>query len=122
MNSLENRFSRYIAGGISEVANGKIEWWERSTSFTSDDTDSEYAVENRYEGRLDKIASDFFGNPRYWWIIAQINNILDPIKEITPGRIIKIPSLQRVQTLMTSNIGGIESSRIETKIISPIIL
>ena len=120
MTSLTSKFSRYTLGGTSEVANNKIEWWEKK-SIRADSTDIIYTVENFYQGRLDLIANTFYSEPRYWWIIAQINNILDPVNEITPGRVLRIPTKERINSLVGAKLGGVESKRQPVTTVSPII-
>jgi len=119
-NSLYNRYSRYVAGGSTEHANDMLEWWERA-NFQRDDSDIVYAVENFYAQRLDLIASVFYNEPRYWWFLAQYNSILDPFTEITPGRILLIPTADRLSLLLGSAKGGVASTREAVTVISPII-
>lgn len=120
-NSLFNRYSRYVGGGVSEISNQKIEWWERA-ELERDSTDTVYAVEDFYDGRPDLIASAFYNEPRYWWIIAQYNNILDPFSEIRPGRILLIPSKERIPLLLLNKQGGTQSQRESIETLSPIII
>jgi hypothetical protein len=119
-NSLYNKYSRYVGGGTSETADNRIEWWER-TVLKSDVSDVQYAVENIYEGRLDLIASVFYNEPRYWWIVAQLNNIIDPISEVVPGRVLRMPTKERLQLLLSTKKGGKDSQRLPISTISPII-
>lgn len=119
-NSLNNKYSRYVGGGETERANGMLEWWERATLPMSD-TDTVYAVENFYAGRLDLIASVFYNEPRYWWVLAQYNNILDPFSEITAGRILLIPSKDRLPNMLTTKQGGYESKKQPINTISPVV-
>ncbi len=119
-NSLFNRYSRYVAGGSTETANGRIEWWERNVMVT-DVTDITYVIENFYEGRLDLISAVFYDEPRWWWLIAQYNNMLDPISETTAGRIIYIPSKDRLQLMLMTVTGGSRSTKQSINTISPII-
>lgn len=120
-NSLQNKFSRYVAGGTTEVANSRLEWWER-TLFDASNTDIAYTVENFYEGRLDLIASVFYNEPRYWWVIAQFNNILDPFKETIAGRVLIIPSKDRLPLMLATKQGGIASAKKPVNTISPIVI
>lgn len=119
-NSLFDRYSRYVAGGTAETANGKIEWWERNV-FPQDETDIVYTVENFYEGRLDLIASTFYNEPRYWWVIAQYNSILDPFTEVVAGATLKIPTKDRLSFMLATKQGGTGSQRQPVDTISPII-
>jgi hypothetical protein len=120
-NSLYNKYSRYVAGGVTEHANGFIEWWERS-EFQQSSSDIVYAIENIYEGRLDLIASVFYNEPRWWWIIAQYNNILDPFSEIVAGRILLIPTAERLAFMISKRQGGVASEKQPVNTISPVII
>lgn len=119
-NSLQNRYSRYVAGGATETADGFIEWWERF-NFPKDSSDRVYIVENFCENRLDLIASVFYKESRYAWFLAQYNNILDPFSEVTAGRVLLIPTADRVALLLGSKKGGYASKRAPISVISPII-
>lgn len=119
-NSLQRKTSRYVAGGITETANGYLEWWERSV-FPTDPSDIVYVVENFYENRLDLISAVFYSEPRYWWVIAQYNNILDPFTEVSAGRILLIPTPTRLSTLLSTKLGGVPSTRESVNLIKPII-
>lgn len=120
-NSLFNKYSRYVGGGETESANDFIEWWERSI-LPGSDTDTRYIVENFYEGRLDLIASVFYDEPRFWWIIAQYNSVLDPFAEITAGRVLYIPAKDRIMSMIATKKGGIDSKKQPVNSISPVII
>lgn len=120
-NSLNNRTSRYVQGGQTEVGRNGLEWWDRY-SFPIDNTDLEYTVSVADEGRLDLIAHSLYGDYRLWWFIAQYNSILDPVLEIFPGRILRLPTTDRMQLLMTQHKGGIASTRQTSKVLPPVIL
>ena len=38
------------------------------------------------------IAQKFYGNQNYYWIICYFNGIVNPFKDLTPGKVIKIPN------------------------------
>jgi len=120
-NSLLRKSSRFVHGGTTEFADNKIEWWERKT-FDYDISDISYVVENFYEGRLDLIAATFYDEPRFWWVIAQYNNIIDPFSEIIPGRVLLIPTKERLTAFLTSKTGGVPSTRQPINTISPVII
>lgn len=119
-NTLQNKYSRYVGGGVTEVANGYIEWWERF-NFERDSTDVVYVVENKYQNRLDLIASLFYNEPRYAWFLAQYNNILDPFSEVLGGRVLLIPTADRMTLMLGTRKGGNPSTRKPVSIIKPII-
>lgn len=43
--------------------------------------------------RLDLLADRYYNNPLMWWILAQANNIYDPLSKPKSGEIIRIPNL-----------------------------
>lgn len=120
-NSVLNRYSRLVHGGATEVANGRLEWHDRVV-FPTDETDIVYAVERQYAGRPDMIASIFYNEPRYWWVIAQHNNILDPFSEMVTGRLLYIPTKERLPLLLNGRQGGFRSQREAVPLVPPIII
>lgn len=113
--------SRYVVGGSTEVNSWALEWWERAT-FTSDASDRQYVVEDKFAGRLDLIAQQLLEDSRLWWFVAQYNSILDPCLEIYPGRILRVPTKDRVQSMLTGRLGGVNSTReVNLTNISPIV-
>lgn len=109
-NSTLLRYSRYVSGGETEVNSRALEWWERDVFLRSDD-DFTYVVEKRFENRLDLIAATFLGESRYWWVIAMLNNILDPSTEVTTGVVLYIPTQERAKQLLSGKLGGVPSTR-----------
>ena len=119
-NSTLVRTSRYVSGGTTEVNTRALEWWERTT-FPINDDDRTYVVEKRFEGRLDLITALYLGEPRYWWVVAQYNNVLDPHAEIFEGSILYIPTLERVKSILSGKLGGVSSTREVPTSILPIV-
>jgi hypothetical protein len=119
-NSTKIRYSRYVSGGSAEVGQKTIEWWDREY-FTTNPDDQVYVVERRFANRLDLIAATFLDEPRYWWVIAMYNNILDPHNEVTEGTIIYVPTRERVKTLLSGKLGGFPSTREVPPTIMPIV-
>ena len=56
------------------------------------------------ENRLDIISMSIYGTPRYWWVIALANDIIDPF-DVPVGTELRIPL---IETLF--NKGGILSN------------
>tara|TARA_B100000902_G_scaffold372506_1_gene399577 strand:+ start:624 stop:902 length:279 start_codon:yes stop_codon:yes gene_type:complete len=52
------------------------------------DVDDKYFI-TQYGDRLDLLAQEFYGNRRYWWFIALVNNLTTV--NIDPGIKIRIP-------------------------------
>lgn len=45
---------------------------------------------------LDNLSLYYYGNPTYYWIIADFNDILDPFKELVVGYKLKIPTFSEI--------------------------
>lgn len=55
--------------------------------------DSYFTVTNVEIGRLDIISARFYGTPRFWWVIAMANGIIDPF-DVPLGMTLRIPVKQ----------------------------
>jgi len=121
-NSTMNRNSRYVAGGTTEVNEFALEWWDRIT-ISLDPTDTTYVVEKKFAGRLDLITAVFLGeqNVANWWVVAMMNNILDPYTEVYEGRVLYIPTRERMSSLLNGRLGGEPSTRDVPTSILPIV-
>ncbi len=121
-NSTQVPWSRYVAGGQTEVNSWGLEWWER-TVFPVTEDDDKYVVDKITAGRLDLIAYSFYDDTHLWWFIAQYNAILDPFAEVVEGRVLRLPKKERVKLMMSGGlIGGYPSSReVPTTNITPIV-
>lgn len=76
-------------------------WIKRGIDTSA--SDSYYTVTMVEENRLDIISSSYYGTPRYWWVIAIANNIIDPF-DVPIGTELRIPTLDTLY-----NKGGILS-------------
>ena len=98
---------RYVLGGITEVSDQFIGWWERY-DLEHDISDLAYTLEAKYEGRVDMLAHVFYGDSKKGWMILQYNDILDPNLELIAGKILLMPSLDKLNyAFKASKIGGI---------------
>lgn len=55
-------------------------------------------------GRLDILSYNYYGTPSLWWVIAHVNNIINPINDIIPGEILIIPSPDNVYSAQQDQI------------------
>jgi hypothetical protein len=55
--------------------------------------------------RLDEIASEVYGDPALWRLIAEFNNIANPL-QITAGSLLRIPTVPGLETGAGSSSGG----------------
>ena len=42
--------------------------------------------------RIDSLAKKYYGDSRLWWVIAQVNDMDDPVSGLYIGRKLRIPS------------------------------
>ena len=61
-----------------------------------DASDVLYTVPQAGEGRLDLISQQFYGTPELWWVVAVVNNVLDPLVGFVAGQIIRVPKKERL--------------------------
>jgi hypothetical protein len=93
---------RYTLGGTTEVSSFAIELWDANT-LPSDVSDIVYFVEKKYEGKPQLLGYVFYGDTGLWWIICQYNGIIDPLEEIIEGKLLLIPTIERVKAQLFSN-------------------
>jgi hypothetical protein len=67
----------------------------RPIDFPEADDDAVYVVASKDVGRLDNLAVKFYGDPYLWWVIAHVNDIVNPL-EMEVGVALRIPSRDRV--------------------------
>ena len=60
------------------------------------ESDSFHVVTDADSKRIDLIAWKFYRDVRLWWVIAEFNNIDNPL-EILPGTTLRIPAYERIQ-------------------------
>ena len=53
-----------------------------------------HRVKSNEVSRLDLLAHKYYSNPLLWWVIAQANDIYDPMTMLLPGTLLRIPSLE----------------------------
>jgi len=67
-------------------ANTDLLWWdmwERPEEFLDMASDATvYQIKSNQIARLDQISYDFYRTPRLWWLIAAVNDMLDPFGDM----------------------------------------
>jgi len=53
-------------------------------------TDTYVIVKQGSENRLDLVSSAVYGTPIYWWVIATLNDIIDPMTEVPVGKVLRV--------------------------------
>lgn len=64
------------------------------TEISKKSDDLYHRISSHEVNRLDILAHIYYKNPLLWWVIAQANNIYDPLLPIEIGTLIRIPSLE----------------------------
>lgn len=61
-----------------------------------DASDVLYTVPPSGEGRLDLLSQYQYGTTELWWVIALVNNIVDPFVGSAVGDVLRIPRKERL--------------------------
>ena len=94
--SVRKKNSRYVQGGIPEIEGNFIKWWERIELAKDDVTDLTYTISEVYAKKPDLIAYDMYRRNDLGWLVLQYNNIVDINEELDTGKVILLPSSDRV--------------------------
>jgi hypothetical protein len=73
-----------------------------SLVLEEDTTDSFFIIESHYDGRPDLISYQVYNRPDLGWVLMDVNNIKNPLTELTIGLSLRIPSLKRVLLAINS--------------------
>lgn len=68
-----------------------------SPTFENKTDDVYYRVESGHANKLDLVASsdDHYSNEELWWVIAEANDIIDPL-DVPVGTVLKVPSIKTI--------------------------
>lgn len=104
-NSTESTISRYTQGGLTDRYQTRLGWWERFVIEKQPD-DIRFIISSEYEARPDLVAYQLYRRATLQWLVLQYNNIVDINTEFVSGKIILLPTPQRVQVSILANITG----------------
>ncbi len=92
-------FKRRIQGltAIEEVVEQET-WVPPDIPISQNDLSTK--VEAGEIGRLDLVALRVYNNEKLWWVIAFVNDIVDPFEEITAGRKLRYPPFETVASVV----------------------
>lgn len=68
----------------------------RQQRIIADSTDTFTALSQRYVDRWDLLAYDLYGDARLWWVIPEVNAVIDPSLGPSLGQTVRIPTRTRV--------------------------
>lgn len=90
---------RYQYSETLTTKDTKKKYLESTIYPTIKSTNDDIYIISTQSDRLDLLASKYYGNPTYWWIIAVANNLNDASLSIPVGKQLRIPgNLTRVLT------------------------
>lgn len=75
---------------------GEIVFGLMKDVIVPDASDDLYKVPPGGENRLDAISYSFYNTPHLWWVIARVNNIVDPLLGAPVNTIIRVPTKSRL--------------------------
>ena len=53
-----------------------------------------------FEANLFSISHDVYGDIGLWWLLAQFNNIIDPITDVTVGMVLYLPDVSDIENFL----------------------
>jgi len=96
-------YSMFAQTPVYEVG-GDVVFGQMVPAVVPNDSDVIYSVPAAGEHRLDLISTQFYGVPDLWWILATVNNIIDPLVSVPAGTNIRVPSRSRLASEGTLNV------------------
>lgn len=88
-------YSMFAKTPVYEVG-GNVVFGLKEPAVVPHGSDILYTVPAAAEFRLDLLSTQFYGVPDLWWVIASVNNLIDPLVGIAPGTRIRVPTQQRL--------------------------
>ncbi len=79
-----------------DSANGDFWGTRQPVKLKESSSDLFHVVTDKDTHRIDLISWKYYHDVRLWWIIAEVNNIANPL-EIPAGTILRIPDYKRIQ-------------------------
>lgn len=83
--------------------NKEVDYLDTKIPIMDFENYNNYTIPQFAEGRIDIISYVNYETVDLWWLIAQFNNIIDPINELCTGRVIRIPSLSEYYRFYNEN-------------------
>lgn len=84
---------RFLYAVTEEAGEPELDYLNTNLSDMVLETSEKVRLTAAFEGRPDLLSYRFYGNWNLGWLIAYHNDMLDPVEEMTVGKIVDIPSL-----------------------------
>lgn len=83
----DTKIIRRATTGVRELG-----LWSADRSFSRAQDFALHQITDFDKGRLDLISFRYYGTVDYWWVIADANDMIHPLREMEVGSYIRIPS------------------------------
>lgn len=90
------QYSMFVKTPIYDLGGDTVVFGLMQPAVVADDTDELWVMPSAGVPRLDLLSNDFYGVPDLWWVIASVNNILDPLVSVPTGTAIRVPTKTRL--------------------------
>lgn len=91
------RFTRYTNGTVTKTRdNEDFLVLRKPLELEEAEGDVFVTITQDLTKRPDLIADKAYGNRALWWAIYEFNEVTDPMFDLQPGRILRIPKLERL--------------------------
>lgn len=105
-NSVEVNNGRFVQGGLTDVYNNRLGWWERFPLERATD-DIRFTITREFQFRPDLLAFRLYQKATLMWLVLQYNNIVDINTEFVVGKTLYLPTARRVQVnILNQTTGG----------------
>lgn len=96
-----SKMRRYDIIFDNDVEKMRVGFFNRITSkIKFDKRDIIYTVDSAHQYRTDLISLKFYGTAKYDWVIEDVNNIQDAIKDVTSGTKLIIPDKSKIYSVV----------------------
>ncbi len=82
--------TRYTYGGTVDATPVGVGLWHKR-EFTYQDDDIEVTLTPYTALRPSSITYSVYGKDGLLWLLLQYNNIIDPVAELVPGKVLRLP-------------------------------
>lgn len=87
----------FITGYIISYKQGDQSLERFKLSYKAGDSDKMHTTTDF--DTLWNISFDYYGTSKFWWVIADVNNIMDPF-ELTVGNNLLIPDMNKIKAIL----------------------
>lgn len=89
-------YSMFVKTPIYDLGADTIVFGLMQPAVVPSNTDQIWVVPEAGVPRLDLLSNDFYSTPELWWVLASVNNIIDPLTSVPQGTGIRVPTKERL--------------------------